>query len=829
MTAWVPNQEEGSTSHSDEMRAAPSGFGTFTSSFKRNGGTSEASLSAPSLLLPPLRALPAEAHEGLVAKLAVVVGAPLTNGKVKALVEDHVPAYAAALAKGDASRVVSQVRSGLSALRLSAALKKHGGGEMRTLLETSEHTQGILDMYASAYDRLDDVDKRRDFETGVVLPHLQRADLEHALIRAGGAQAQSYANMIHERIDLDEVDQYEAVLAEHGPAYLAAKHARNLELMDAHERLAAERLQCPGHKHGQKQQKKGESMAARLPYSHRPKAKRPSPKKKYASPKLDALIASASLDDRAMLEEIASDHPQYMAAFVESGVSLASISDWWRRNFGTKKQKQKQAAKDAQKRQRDLEDAQNKLNRAKDRDARKNGPRTESALQAHYDEETITAEMEDNGPDDPFAEDAEFMRDRDRLAADLDEAARLERNIFKSIKDKGREVIRSIGSKPKPEMLNAFAPGDVPPPEEQALLSYIQTKGFGATFQRTAMTVVTQGRAEITVIKREPKAEVIASDKAVGIATYVPNRKGPLSFLSGTKILLVDVRPLYEKDFTVTHLFGANGYEQLEIMLPLKSNEAEGIMAVQPGKTGDLAIHLRMVARVEGAQLYYTLEKRPLTVLYFDERMRGDPALSYILLVVPAAGLAATDIMKEPAPGAVSSGVADLARWISLGARTPSAAEEELRALSLVPVTDARAQAHVNHVLEEALRQHFMQAVNYKPTVGAYPIKTVLEARTSAPSPSTPSALLNTAVNTLATKGAASAAALGALLVTELKSTTRIESDPATLRTVTSLLSLLLCANGSRITGLADAANRLANLWNPTYNRHTASYFAFDQ
>jgi len=315
----------------------------------------------------------------------------------------------------------------------------------------------------------------------------------------------------------------------------------------------------------------------------------------------------------------------------------------------------------------------------------------------------------------------------------------------------------------------------------------------------------------------------------VGIATYVPNRKGPLGFLSGTKILLVDVRPLYEKDFTLTHLFGAEGYEQLEIMLPLKSAEAEGIMAVQAGKTGDLAIHLRMVARVDSAHIYYTLEKRPLTVLYFEERTRGYPALSYILLVVPAAGLAATDIMKEPAPGAVSSGIADLARWIALAARTPAAAEEELRALSLAPVADARAQAHVNHVLEEALRQHFMHAVGYKPTSGAYPIKTVLDARASAPSPSTPSALLNTAINALAGKTAAAATTLGALLVTELKSTTRIESDPTSLRTVTSLLSLLLCANGSRITGLQDAANRLANLWNPSYNRYTPSYFAFDQ
>jgi hypothetical protein len=801
------------------MRSSTSATLSYKTTFQRSGaGTAVSELTRASLAsLPPLTALPADAHVGLVAKLAAAVSAPLEHPKVKAVVEAHVPAYAAALAKGNASAVLDTVRNALATIRLGASLKKNHG----YALDTAEHGKAILATYASAYNRLESVEQRRSFEREVVLPHLERADLEQALIASGGDAARAYINMVHDRIDLDDVDQYEAVLAEHGPAYAKAKEAGDTAAMTAHERIAASRLQCPGHPHG---------MKALLPSSLRPAPKRPSPKgkKKYKGLDLSALLAVATVEERAMLAEMETEDPDMLTAFVESGVSLASIGDWWRRNLGTKKQKQKQAAKDAQKRQRDYEEAEIKLKRAQDRDARKN-PKPTAAMSAHYDDETITAEMEDDGVDDPFAEDAEFLRDRDRLAKDLDDA-HLERNIFKSAKDTGRELIRSIGSKPKPETLRPFGTLDAAGPgsTEGALLSAIVGQGIEQVL-RAHLTLRTSVTARITVIKRDPEAKVIASDKAVDVATYAPKRTGKLSALTGTKILAVDMRPLFVKDMSMTHLFGIAGTEQLEIDLPLKSGEAEGIMAVKAGNTGTVELHLRLQQRAPDTKIYYTLEKRPLTVLVMDDRGGGELSLTYLLLVVPAADLSATDIMKEPAPGAVTSGIADLARWIGLAARSPATAEEELRALSLVPVVDAHAVAHVNHVLEEALRQHFMAAVGYKPEAGAYPIKTVIDARTTAPKPSTASTLLTTAVNTIAGKTSTPAHSLGSVLITELKSTTCMDSDPAVLRTVTSILSLLLCANGARVTGLQDTANRLSNLWKPDYNRFTASYFAFDQ
>ena len=597
------------------------------------------------------------------------------------------------------------------------------------------------------------------------------------------------------RIDMDDRDKLEQELEVAAGEFATALRGQT-PTTGIVDRVAA-RLGC--HKHGCRQDRAEDG--------------------EYRT-KLAEWRALNQADVNSMLDTMEMEEPAVLRAFVGANTSLDGVKGWFKRNFGNKKTRDAQIQKDYEKM------------------VAKRKQQEEAGMQgyARDDDRTIDAELEDNGADDPFAT-ADYVTQQQKLGAALDAATGLpageplELNILKKIKEAAGKLKRKMGATPTPLLLEPF---DNALSLEQggALLSLLSLRA-----SVSLNTVATAGRTiatKCTLITRElsgdRKIKYVLDEKAVDVRTYLVNRSGALSSIGGAKIVAVSLN-MYKEKLGFTSISGA-GTKQIEFTLRLPASELAHMDSEKLEKE-KITLNLRFTDGSSAQNLFYTNHGNPLVIC--------DTTLDYlntIYLDVLPEDVQPSQVLRER----LRSAVATLARWIQQAAQNKASldqAHEEMRALSLARLPTQRdrlAQARANQVLEEALRQKIMAALEYKPDEGAYPVQTMLAARDYPPTIGSPSAALLSALDAVSGEqlmgslkklGGDALAVLKQLAQYLLEALGELLKDPVRMRNIAAIISQLLHSGGTRVVSISDSGVRIQHLWNPRLNKLQPSFFAY--
>ena len=634
----------------------------------------------------------------------------------------------------------------------------------------------------------------------------------HQLETAIAAQSPAHAEILEamRTLDLDDRDRLYAVLSKEAPGYAAALRAG--ASTDEIVARTSETLDCGPS--GKKQKKSGGGAMMTVPLEragvhYQNKEARKKQRQIYG----DKIAEWRALDDvelNEMLDEWLASDPSQLHACIDAGISLEGIKGFFRRNFGSRKAKEEQAKKDVM-----------KARQRRERKAAKEKGEDVYGLGALSpdDEMTAEAELEDGGADDPFG--SEYAREQQKLAATLD-GEPLEVNIFKEVKKAAARFKRGLGSAPAPLALEPFARSQAASPADGgALLSLLSEKDYMGALLANA----TRGRTiakKVTLFTRDLNkggkgVETILYEKTADIRTFLISRgKGELTALGGTKIVAVDLMR-YAAELRNVEI--AQNI-QFELIVRLEETELAQMDSSKRDKE-KITLHLRPTsdaAAAGDAVVWHTTHGNPLVIFQFVGGV-----LCYVYLVV---------LPSDVSPGEALRGhVAPMARWLTHAAQSKETLEhahEELRSYAMLPAPDMaskRNQARANHVLEEVMRQKLMAALAYEPTKGVYPIDIMLRTKAEKPSVAASQDLRRAMDALIAAPASASNAQLASALLTELS--TQL-ADPATLRSITSVVSQALHAGGARSGDIGDAGHRLANLWNPRYNKLVLAYFKWD-
>lgn len=644
----------------------------------------------------------------------------------------------------------------------------------------------------------------------------------HQLEAALAAQSPEHADILEAmHVDLDEQDRLYAALDKAAPAFVEA--LKTGAPVDALVEKLTETLDCGPISKKKKKRPEVTEAAVGLEHGMRHQEKKEMRKKQrdMYGEKLDEWCALSDPEfTREMMDAWMATDPGTLRAYIDAGLAVGSakkyfhdnfeqrvdlqgIKGFFRRNFGGRNTREKQALKDARKaRQR--------------REAKEKGE-DEYGL-GHVqpdDEETIEAEMIDNGADDPFASD--YAREQQRLAIALDDGVPLEVNIFKKIKEAAGKLKRRAGGTPDALALEPFSKEAAMGPDDGGrLLSLLAQDQFGrmlGAVGKRGNTRATRATFVTRTLREGGAIDFVLNEKQLDVRTIVIGRDGEFADIGGTKLLEIDLRRYNDRFQAIEFVPGV----QFELSVRLDENELAQMDSAKREK-GKITLHLRPTSDVDNGatSVYYTTHGNPLVIFRLVNGV-----IAFVYLAVLPADVQPADVLK--------SYVQPMTTWIEHAAQSKQTlmhAHEELRSYALLPaisIADKRAQARANHVLEEVLRQRLMGALEYAPTKGIYPVATMLSSKAEKPDVTVSQALRSAMGALIRAPAAVNPKDMAAALLQQLAPTL---ADPATLRSVAGIVSQALHAGGARTISLEDAAARITNLWNPDYKQK--AYFKFD-